>query len=88
MEPAKPRDGIGAWLRGSGAAAGEPNKAVLEAQRALVKLGYALRADGVLGGTTREAIEKFERRNAMPVTGELSAKIRRELAAQARAKTE
>jgi peptidoglycan hydrolase-like protein with peptidoglycan-binding domain len=49
----------------------------------LAKLGYALHQDGVYGGTTRQAIEKFERSNGLPVKGELSPKILRLLGARA-----
>ena len=59
------------------------NKSVIFAQRALAKLGYALHQDGVYGGTTRQAIEKFERSNGLPVKGELSPKILRLLGARA-----
>jgi hypothetical protein len=82
-QAAKPIDQI-AQLLGGGletktakpeAAAKPADKNVLTAQRALAKLGFALHVDGVLGGTTREAIEKFERANGMPVKGELTPKI-------------
>ncbi len=59
------------------------NKSVIFAQRALAKLGYALHQDGVYGGTTRQALEKFERSNGLPVKGELSPKILRLLGARA-----
>ncbi len=59
------------------------SKSVIFAQRALAKLGYALHQDGVYGGTTRQAIEKFERSNGLPVKGELSPKILRLLGARA-----
>ena len=79
----KPRDAISALLEGAGPQSAEPaDKNVLYAQRALAKLGYALRADGVFGGTTRQAIEKFERDAGMPVKGELTPKILRRLAAK------
>ena len=73
--------------RKSDAAAADPksdpkNKSVIFAQRALAKLGYSLRQDGVHGGTTRQAIEKFERSNGLPVKGELSPKILRLLGAR------
>jgi len=55
---------------------------VMLAQRALVRLGYVLHADGVFGGTTRQAIEKFERDNGMPAKGDLTPKILRRLAAR------
>jgi len=65
------KDAIGEEI----AHAGGDNKSVLFAQRALVKLGYVLHQDGVFGGTTRQAIEKFEHANHMPVTGELTPKL-------------
>lgn len=60
----------------------EPSKSVMKAQQALVKLGFVLRPDGVLGGTTRQAIERFERDRGLPVKGDLTPKIRRQLMAQ------
>jgi len=79
----KPLDSIGQFLSGGSiekkGAAAEKDRSVLFAQRALAKLGYSLHQDGVYGGTTRQAIEKFERANGMPVTGELSQKILRRL---------
>ena len=62
--------------------AAEPSKRVLAAQTALRKLGYQLRSDGVMGGTTQQAIEQFERDRGLPVKGELSARIQRELTRQ------
>lgn len=79
----KKRDLIGQLL-GGGAMPAEPaaDKTVIYAQRALAKLGYAVQPDGVIGGATRQAIEKFERANGMPVKGDLSQKILRQLAAR------
>ena len=71
---ARPRHGKDA-INEEIAHAGGDNKTVLFAQRALLKLGYVLHQDGVFGGTTRQAIEKFERANHMPVTGELTPKL-------------
>jgi len=82
----KPFDAIGALLSGDAPAKSETaenkDKNVLFAQKALGKLGYGLRQDGVFGGTTRQAIEKFERANGMPVTGELTQKILHKLSAK------
>jgi hypothetical protein len=69
--PHQGKDAIGEQI----AHAGVDNKTVLFAQHALVKLGYVLHQDGVFGGTTRQAIEMFERANHMPVTGELTPKL-------------
>lgn len=44
-------------------------------QEALTRLGFAnLKADGVLGPNTRQAIEAFERANGLPVTGTLDGR--------------
>ncbi|HEY8063290.1 MAG TPA: peptidoglycan-binding domain-containing protein [Methylosinus sp.] len=80
---AEKRDAIGALL-GKGPhketpKTDEPDKTVLTAQRALAKLGFALHADGKMGGATKQAIEKFERDNHLPVTGEVTAKLLRKL---------
>ncbi len=81
----KKRDAITQLLGGAEAAAREagPDKNVLYAQRALQKLGYVVRPDGVFGGGTRQAIEKFERDNGLPAKGELTPKIARLLAQRA-----
>ncbi|WP_343039290.1 peptidoglycan-binding domain-containing protein [Microvirga makkahensis] len=45
---------------------------VTTAQKALTKLGYGpLAADGVMGPSTRQAIEEFQYKNGLPVTREL-----------------
>jgi TolA-binding protein len=45
---------------------------VLAAQEALTQLGFgSLEADGVMGPTTRQAIEEFQRVAGLTVTGEL-----------------
>ena len=81
------RDPIAALLRGNGpagAAVDGDKTRIQSAQRALIKLGYPVKADGVMGGTTRQAIERFERDRNLPITGELGAKTQRELASQSR----
>ena len=55
---------------------------VLAAQRALNKLNYGpIKPDGLFGPGTRQAIERFERDRKLPVTGEVSGRTARELAA-------
>lgn len=51
-------------------------------QQALAKLGYRVGVDGVAGNETRLAIEAFEASRKMPVTGQMSARLTRELAAR------
>lgn len=64
------------------AAAPAPNKSVLAAQRALVKLGFVLKTDGVAGTTTRQAIERYERDRKLPVRGEVTPGLLRRLSAE------
>jgi Putative peptidoglycan binding domain len=67
---------LGADPIGSGL---EPNKTILMAQRALQKVGYVVRPDGVMGATTRHALAQFERDRGLPVKRELSMRVRHEL---------
>lgn len=53
---------------------------VMDVQKALAKLGYGpIRIDGRTGAATREAIERFERDRRLPISGEVSDKLVREL---------
>ncbi len=59
-----------------------PSKRIMSAQRALADFGYGqIKATGVYDPETRSAIEKFERDHRLPVTGQLSDRLVRELAA-------
>jgi hypothetical protein len=58
------------------------DKNVLYAQRALLKLGYVVRSDGVLSGATRHALEKFEGDAGLPVKGRITPKVLQQLAAR------
>jgi hypothetical protein len=89
-KPAAARDEIGELIRASGALVPPANvgptdapERVAAGQRALTKLGYGpLKADGIMGPGTRQAIERFERDRRLAVTGELGSRTARELAAQ------
>jgi hypothetical protein len=77
------KDQIGALLSG-----GTPQGATTDAtprvaavQKALMKLGYVVKSDGLMGAGTRKAIEMFEQSRKLPVTGELSPRVMRELSA-------
>ena len=59
----------------------DPGDAVLAGQRALARLGYIVKVDGMMGAGTRQAIERFEQDRRLPVTGELNARKIRELSA-------
>lgn len=78
---AMPKDQIGALL---GTLPDEPqdNARVMAVQKALVKLGYVVRPDGVMGNGTRQALQMFEQSRKLNVTGELNPRTLRELGAQ------
>ncbi len=56
------------------------DRGVLYAQRALLRLGYVVRADGVLNGATRHALEKFERDAGLPAKGKITPQLLKQLA--------
>lgn len=59
-----------------------PTKRVLAIQRALADFGYGqIKPSGVYDPDTRTAIEKFERDHRLPITGQISDRFVRELAA-------
>lgn len=81
------RDAIGDLLRGGVVSTppadpkAEQNRSVAAAQRALNRLGYGpIKADGVYGAGTKLAIERFERDRKLPLSGELSPRVLKELA--------
>jgi peptidoglycan hydrolase-like protein with peptidoglycan-binding domain len=58
-----------------------PAKRVTAIQRALTQFGYGqIKPTGVVDNETRAAIEKFERDHKLPVTGQPSERLARELA--------
>lgn len=58
-----------------------PDTRVSAVQKALSKIGYGpLKADGLLGATTKQALERFERDKGLPVTGGLGTRTTRQLA--------
>ena len=59
-----------------------PSKRVTAVQRALSDFGYGqIKPTGVLDQDTRAAVEKFERERRLPVDGQISDRLVRELAA-------
>jgi peptidoglycan hydrolase-like protein with peptidoglycan-binding domain len=57
-------------------------KRVLAVQRALAEAGYGqVKPTGIFGPDTRAAIEKFERERKLPITGQISDRLMRELSA-------
>jgi len=59
-----------------------PSKRVLAVQRALADFGYGqIKPTGVLNPETTAAIEKFERDRKLPISGQMSDRLARELSA-------
>jgi peptidoglycan hydrolase-like protein with peptidoglycan-binding domain len=72
--PPRPSDPIGELIA--------PPKQVTAVQRALAEYGYGqIRPTGVMDANTRAAIEQFERTRKIPVTGQISPRLLRELSA-------
>lgn len=86
-KPHPARDPIGDMIRAKeagGASAKPDNTKIASAQRALTKLGHGpLKADGMPGAGTRQAIERFERERGLAVTGELNPRTIKELSLRA-----
>ena len=62
--------------------AGSGSRRVAAVQRALTEYGYGqLKPTGTVGSDTQAAIQKFERERKIPVTGQMSDRLVRELAA-------
>jgi hypothetical protein len=58
-----------------------PARRVIALQRALAQYGYGqIKPTGIVDAETRAAIEKFERERKLPVTGQPSDRVARELA--------
>jgi len=67
---------------GSDAVAGAGLRRVAAVQRALTEYGYGqLKPTGTVGSDTVAAIQKFERARKLPVTGQVSERLVRELTA-------
>jgi peptidoglycan hydrolase-like protein with peptidoglycan-binding domain len=59
-----------------------PSRRVVAVQRALAEYGYGqIKPTGLVDAETQAAIEKFERERKLPVTGQPSDRVTRELAA-------
>jgi peptidoglycan hydrolase-like protein with peptidoglycan-binding domain len=59
-----------------------PDRRITAVQRALADYGYGqIKPSGLYDPETRAAIERFERERKLPVTGQLSERLTRELSA-------
>jgi hypothetical protein len=66
----------------AGAIPGAGSRRVAAVQRALTEYGYGqLKPTGTVGSDTQAAIQKFERARKLPVTGQVSDRLVRELTA-------
>ena len=59
-----------------------PSRRVIAVQRVLAEFGYGqIKPTGIIDTETQAAIERFERERKLPVTGQPSDRVVRELAA-------
>ena len=59
-----------------------PSKRIVALQRALAEYGYGqIKPSGIMDVDTQSAIERFERERKLPITGQASDRVVRELAA-------
>jgi peptidoglycan hydrolase-like protein with peptidoglycan-binding domain len=79
--PTRSTDPIRDLLRGD--AGKETTHLTVSAQNALIKLGFPIKADGVAGASTVQAILQFEHARGMPPSGEITAKLIKQLGAAA-----
>jgi hypothetical protein len=63
----------------------EAKHLTLAAQTALIKLGFAIKADGLAGASTQQAILQYERTHGYIPLGEITPKLVKELSAAAAA---
>jgi hypothetical protein len=81
--PPRSGDPIRELLRGD--AGRDSTHLTLSVQSALIKLGFSIKADGVAGASTVQAIQQFERSHGVPPSGEITAKLLKQLGAAAAA---
>jgi len=80
-EPTRSDDPVGNLVRATSMPAAPPSSSrVAAVQRALTDYGYGqLKATGTIGADTQAAIQRFERERKMPITGQMSDRLVREL---------
>ena len=83
LPPVRADDPIRDLLRGDSGK--DASHLVVVAQEALVKLGYAIKADGVIGASTEQAIQQFERAHALTPSNEITPRLVKILSAAANA---
>lgn len=76
----KSDDAMGNLVRATSMPAAAGSTRVAAVQRALAEYGYGqIRATGTIGADTQAAIQRFEREHKMPITGQMSDRLVREL---------
>jgi hypothetical protein len=85
--PARSGDPIRDLIRtdSGGKDASDAKRLTIAAQTALIKLGFSIKADGVAGASTQQAIQQFERTHGLIPMGEITPKIVKLLTAAANA---
>jgi hypothetical protein len=83
IPPSRVDDPIRDLLRGD--AGKDPAHLVTAAQNALIKLGFAIKADGVIGASTEQAIQQFERAHGLAPSAEITPRLVKLLSAAANA---
>jgi peptidoglycan hydrolase-like protein with peptidoglycan-binding domain len=76
----RPPEAVPADSSQKGEGPGLSSQRIAAVQRALTDYGYGqLKATGTVGPETQAAIQKFERERKLPVTGQMSERLVREL---------
>ena len=83
VPPLRSGDPIRDLLRGGDAK--DATHLTIAAQTALIKLGFALKADGVEGASTEQAIQQFEHAHGLAASSEITPKLVKQLGAAANA---
>jgi hypothetical protein len=79
---ARPPAPVPVFSRNDAAGPSPTSRRVAAVQRALTEYGYGqLKPTGTVGSDTQAAIQKFERERKIPVTGQISDRLVREMAA-------
>ena len=82
--PVRSTDQIGELLRNGAEPKGDVPRMVAAAQAALARLGYPVKADGVEGAATQQALHEFERTHGLPLTMEITPHLVKQLTTAAR----
>lgn len=83
IPPSRTDDPIRDLLRGE--AGKDSTHLTTAAQSDLIRLGYAIKADGVIGASTEQAIQQFERAHGLAVSNEITPQLVKLLSAAANA---